>query len=104
VLVSLCLTLLWTGHFDAVEAAALELTRIDPYHIRGYSFLLHVYLAAQRWDEFDRTVKTIFSIEPEHKNTWALWVLSKAERGRVDEAHEMIVARGMQDWRVACFV
>ncbi|MEE8043477.1 MAG: hypothetical protein V3T15_11835, partial [Pseudomonadales bacterium] len=77
---------------------------IDPYHIGAYSFLLPVYDAARRWDEFDRTVETLFSIEPEHQTTWAMWVLSKADRGGVDEAYEMIVARGMQDSPLACFV
>ncbi|MCZ6868168.1 MAG: hypothetical protein O7G84_01530, partial [Gammaproteobacteria bacterium] len=103
-LAQLCYMLSWSGHFDALEAAALELKRIDPYAVGSYTFLLQVYAAAQRWDEVDRTVQTLFSIEPEHKNTWALWVLSKAERDRVDEAYEMIVAKGMQDSPLACSV
>ena len=97
VLELLCGMLMWTGHFDALEAVALELTRIDPYNVAYHRGLLHVYDAAQRWDEFDRTVETIFSIEPENERTWLMWVLSKAERDRVDEAYEMIVAKGMQD-------
>ncbi len=104
VLVSLSLILFWTGHFDAAEAAALELARIDPYNVARHACLLFVYNAAQRWDEFDRTVETIFSIEPEHKSTWLLWALSKAQRGRVDEAYEMFVAKGMQDWPTACLM
>ena len=104
VLVSLSLILFWTGHFDVAEAAALELTRIDPYAVVFHTYLLWIYDAAQRWDELDRTVETIFSIEPEHKSTWLLWALSKAQRGCVDEAYEMIVAKGMQDRPQACFV
>jgi TolB-like protein len=104
VLERLCMVFMWAGRFDALEAAALELKRIDPYAVVAHSCLLWVYDAAQRWVEFDRTVETIFSIEPEHKNTWAWWAITKAERDRVDEAYEMIVAKGMQDWPHACFV
>ncbi len=103
VLEYLCQLYKWVSSVDGL-GAALELKRLDPYSVRCHFELLGVYDGMQRWDDFDRTVQTIFSIEPEQPNIWAWWALTKAERGRVDEAYEMIAAKGMQDWPQACFV
>ena len=104
VLSALCGVYTWTGPFTALESAASALKQDDPLSVTCHFNLLTVYDAGRRWAEFDATVQSIFAIEPEHRIVSAWWATSKADRGEIDEAHEMIVANGMQDWPQACFV
>lgn len=104
VLTTLCRLYLWVARFDALEPVALELKRLDPYSVYSHFWLLHVYDAAQRWNEFDGAAESLLSIEPEHRVVWGWWAVSKAERGLIDEAHEMIVGKGLADTSHACFV